>query len=104
MQTVMRALCAIAFLLPLSLSAATTNVVMATSDGRTAEVDVPSSDEVHLIVEFRDTPLFAHRHDRVASDTATAMRAFDLRFAQFATDIRSAAPRITHTFERVFAG
>ncbi len=68
------------------------------------QLDVPQRDTVDLIVEFRDAPLFVRSRIASATDTAAAMKAFDTRFAQFASDIRTLSPRITNTYERVFAG
>jgi subtilisin family serine protease len=95
----------------------------AAAGGRIFE-EVTSGGELRLIVQFRDTPLFARDRTILSSAVAnaSALRAFDARFAQFASDLNAihaqaargkakasattaaSAPRITHTFSRVYAG
>ncbi|HEX9161064.1 MAG TPA: S8 family serine peptidase [Thermoanaerobaculia bacterium] len=99
-----RSLAAVLILIPLSVSAGTTTVTMATSRGPIMEVQAHDSDAVDLIVEFRDTPLFAHGPVHAASEARSAAEAFRTRFEQFAADVRPFVPRIRRTYERVFAG
>src|SRR5512140_1872306 len=99
-----RSLAAVLILIPLSASAGTTTVTMATSRGPIMEVQAHDSDAVDLIVEFRDTPLFAHGLVHAASDVRSTMAAFRTRFEQFTADVRPFAPRIRRTYDRVFAG
>jgi subtilisin family serine protease len=97
----------------------------ATHDGRIIEGVSVATGELRLIVEFRDTPLFARDRRSVLSTNATALKSLQARFTQFANDLQtihadlarrvSAAsvktaassvvvPRITHTFAGVYAG
>lgn len=107
-----------------SESGAVVQARTATPDGRMFDQAVNSGGELHLIVQFRDTPLFARDRISIMSGAAStsALHSFDLRFAQFANDLNatharavrgkakasatttSSTPRITHTYSRVYAG
>ena len=78
----------------LLLIAATPAVAQMMLQTRTAT----SGDDVRVIVEFRDAPLFAPGRIR-----ATAMQELEDRFAQFSKDIGAAAT-IGHKYQRVFSG
>jgi subtilisin family serine protease len=97
----------------------------ATRDGRILEGVSSANGELRLIVEFRDTPLFARDRHSALSTTTTTLKSFQARFTQFAGDLQAvhagivrkvsatsvgsgtgsiATPRITHTFSGVYAG
>jgi subtilisin family serine protease len=97
----------------------------ATADGRILEGVSGASEELRLIVEFRDTPLFARDRKSALSTAPTTVKSFQARFTQFAGDLQAihagiarrlnaasvsgatapvVTPRITHTFAGVYAG
>jgi len=97
----------------------------ATPDGRIIEGLSSTTGELRLIVEFRDTPLFARDRRAALSTGAPALKSLQARFAQFANDLQTihadiarkvsatsvkttassvVVPRITHTFAGVYAG
>lgn len=97
----------------------------ATPDGRIIEGVSGTTEELRLIVEFRDTPLFARDRRSAQSTAAPALKSFQARFSQFANDLQTihadlarkvsassvkttassvVVPRITHTFSGVYAG
>ncbi|HXH95188.1 MAG TPA: S8 family serine peptidase, partial [Thermoanaerobaculia bacterium] len=97
----------------------------ATQDGRIIEGVSSTTGELRLIVEFRDTPLFARDRRAALATGAPALKSLQARFAQFANDLQTihadlarkvnassvkptassvVVPRITHTFAGVYAG
>jgi subtilisin family serine protease len=90
----------------LPLFSAGGQVVVGFGDGRTVQLGAPAGDDVDVIVEFRETPLFMRERLRAAATAqqrATAMQQFQARFAQFSSDLGREGT-IGHTYSRVFAG
>ena len=96
------------FLCASAVSAGPSSLVRGNPDGHVTVVSVPRGEDVDLIVEFRDPPLFAAesvRQGKAGVNTA-AMAAFAARFSQFSADVHTIEPRVRvrETWERVFAG
>ena len=85
---------------------AQSQVVVGFRDGRTVQYGLPQMEDVAVIVEFRDTPLFARENLRMASNAqqlATAMQSFEERFAQFSRDLGTDGA-VGQRYERLFSG
>ena len=75
-------------------------------DGAFEQITAPESNDVGVIVEFKDVPLFATERLRAVSAASvreTAMQQFEARFTQFANDLGRGGT-IRHRYSRTFAG
>ncbi|HEV2721815.1 MAG TPA: S8 family serine peptidase [Thermoanaerobaculia bacterium] len=96
----------LALLLVLSALPLHAQIVAGFRDGRTLQLGAPAGEELDVIVEFREPPLFARERLRVAANAqqrAAAMQQFAARLAQFSADLGRDGT-IGHTYQRVFAG